>query len=344
MPRLRNEADVRGKIYLLPVVMLCAALLLTGCDTGKGEQNTAAFDENTVFSVGGINVSYPEWTLYVQPVIDETQRMYGDEIWDFVVDDTGKTYAEAFKYEMKDKIAYVKIVCMQAQSMGISLNEDEMIDVNLQTEDYLAQLTEEEMEQQGITPELVRQIYSDNQLAMRVYEHLTLNVDTYIPEDDVRYMVLQYITILKYRSDNGEEQEPYTEEELEDIYEQAKQLEGRLRTDTQIKELSDLDEEYTVTELIINREELSQKLSDSLADAAFNLSEGEISGLIDTEEAYFILDCVAESHKEMTDAAKIKIIEERQNQVFAKEYAKWEAEAQILVNSAVWDKINPNEF
>ncbi len=338
-----------GRLILL---LVCAALVLqlAGCSAVKklfgGEDEEAAlkieFDEDTLFVIGNRKVSLAEWFLYMQPKAEEMRALYGTEIFDYSLESIDKKMAEALKEEVKSNIVYIKTVCGQAQSLGIALNEDDMIDVNLMVEDYLLELSDmpehdrELFEKLGINEELIRKTYADNQLATKVYEYLTLNVDTTIPEDDVRFMILQYVTFLKYKTGQNDENTEMTEEELEAVKTEAEAFETRVRTDESVTKLSDMGDSVTVSELIIDKAGLEDSLGERIADEAFALKQGQISPLIETEEAFFLLDCISESDTEMTNAAKVKIIEERQATVFDESYAKWEEQTPVYTNEALW--------
>ncbi len=315
---------------------------------GDEEEESApkiSFDSDTLFIVGTQKVSLSEWFLYMQPEAEEMRALYGPQIFDYDLESIDETMAEALKDEVRSNIVYIKTVCGQAESLGIALNEDDMIDVNLMVEDYLLELEDmpahdrELFDELKIGEELIRKTYADNMLATKVYEYLTLNVDTTIPEDDVRFMILQYVTFLKYKTEGNEERTELTEEEIAAVRAEAEALETRARTDEAVTKLSDLGDDVSVSELIMDKKGLEESLGERIADEAFALKKGQISSLIETEDAFFLLDCISESDTEMTNAAKIKIIEERQATVFDESYAKWEAQTPVYTNEALWAEL-----
>ena len=336
------------------MIVLAAVLLVqtAGCSTimklfgGDEEEKEPeiVFDSDTLFIVGRSKVSLAEWFLYMQPEAEEMRALYGTDIFDYRLESIDESMSEALKKEVRDNIVYIKTVCGQAENLGISLNEDDMIDVNLLVEDYLLALSDmpahdrELFDKLGINEELIRKTYADNQLATKVYEYLTLNVDTSIPEDDVRFMILQYVTFLKYKTDQEGEHIELTEEELEAVKAEADATLEKTRGEA-VTKLSDLGDEVSVSELIIDKKGLEDSLGENIANEAFALKKGQISPVIETEEAYFLLDCISESDTEMTNAAKIAIIEERQATVFDESYTKWEEETPVYTNEALWAEL-----
>ena len=336
----------------LAAAMLCAAVMMTalfagGCsrekdDKGQGDisELTTSFLDDTVFTVSDVRVSLTEWYLYALRQIADIEAMYGKDIWDFKVDTEGKTMWDAVKNDIMEQIIYIKIVRARAQELGITINEDDQLNINLQTDEFMSSLSSEMKNKYGITQDIVKAIYTDNVLAMKVYENLTLNIDTNIPDEEVRHMVLEYISVLKYYENDDEEAIFYTDEELAGIKAGAEEYLAAAIANTDITRLAEInDDRYSVVELVADYAELKEKLPDDIPDKAYSLREGEISGLYETEDAYFILDCVVHTDEETTNAARIRIIESRQKALFEEKYSAWEAETVIKINYKVWDAI-----
>lgn len=316
-------------------------VLLAGCGM-TGRESTTALEADTVFTVGNRRVSLPEWYLYALPLARSYERMYGIAIWDYTLDGGG-AMSDAVREEIWRQITYVKIVSDRAAEYDISLNEDEILELNLRTTDYYESLDPDVRDRYGITVDAVRDVYRDNMLAMKVYEELTLNVDMTVPEDDVRHMVLQYVMIPKTYEDKRGNTVEYEEADLAMIREDA-----RLRVDM-LKQMPGVTLEDVVTdnyvpiEIVADREELLQKLPEELAELAYGMADKEISDVYETEDAFFILDCVARTDRDTTDAAKVAVIEERQRVLFEKEYETWEAETLFKYNYPVWDALQMTE-
>ena len=291
----------------------------------------------TLIKVGGLEVSYGEVILYMQSTKNEVETLYGKEVWNCALDKEGTTYVELLKEELKKQIIYTKIICAQAESLGIALTEDELMDVSEYTATYLAKFTKTELDYYGITKEQVESIYRDNLLAMKIYESLTLNVDTDISDEEARHVALEYIFLAKYRIAADGAYVTRTEEELQRLKERAIQLAEEAKTTEDFnafakKHTDDTDE----IELTVGRGEMFE----ALEKVAFGLQEGEVSGLIEAEDGYFILYCKSYQDEEATEQAKIDIILERQQNAFSEKYAQWEEDTTIWVDEVLWEMID----
>jgi len=322
-------------------LILLAVFALTGCGTDEADKPVQIqFEEDTVFIVGDKVVNLAKWNLYALPQYEETDRLYGSSIWDYIVDARGTTMEAAVKGDIKDQIVYTEIVCSQATQIGISLTEEDNMDINLMTAAYMDKLDSTMIERYGIKEEDVREIYADNKLALKVYEYLTLNVDTSTTEKQVRNMVLEYVPILKYYEGDNEEVVMYSDDEIEKQCREALDYLDRVKANPDFTKLSDLtDEVFTPISITADYSTLVDKLSEKIADIAFQMHKGEVNGLYDSPDALFILDCVDPEDEAATNAAKIRIIEARQKEYFAEKYEKWRDETPVRINHEVWDTL-----
>lgn len=350
----------RIKIWAVVCCMFClmAVLSLPGCSTlekltgKKGEKQPETevpteglideLPENVVFTVNSIPVTKGEWNLYALPRAGEITALYGNSIWGYQIDNEGNGFGEAFKEDVLDEIAYTKIVAGRAEEVGVSLNEDDNVEISIETADFLNHLSASQLEEYGITEEIVRTVYSDNILATKVYENITLNIDTNTDEKEVRHMVLQYVMAPKSYEDNSGETARYNEAELEVRRNRFKNLKKYMQENpgTTLKDAA--YEDMTATEIIADYSELCEMLPEDLAGVAFWLRNGEVSDVYETQDAFFIFNCVKMTDDETTNAARIRVLEQREKDCFNSRYEGWKQAAVIEKNEAVWYRLKAN--
>ncbi|MDE7327552.1 MAG: peptidylprolyl isomerase [Lachnospiraceae bacterium] len=356
----RNRRAARKKPIWLFMAGLIAISCLAGCEkltpdlemeaeftptpypTGITQKEVEGMDQEERFSqtllrIGDLKISYGEVVLYMQSTKEEVETLYGKEIWDFVLNDEGRTYAQMLKEELLKQITYTKLVCSQADRLGIALTEDERMNVDEYTDNYIANFSRDELEYYGITRDLVWGIYADNLLATKIYESLTLNIDTDVSDEEARHPVLWYVFIAKYALAEDGSHVPLDEEGLFNVRERAERLAGEAKETPDFygfarENTDDTDE----IEIVIGRGEMYEELE----KIAFGLQQGETSGLIETEDGYFILHCANYMDEDATDQAKTEIIMERQEHAFSDSYAVWEEETSVWVDTVLWDAID----
>ena len=325
------------------ICVMCLGLsLLVSCSKEKKEdvaEEKIDFQKSTVFAVNGEEVSEGEWNLYAIPILDETNVIYGKDIWSYKMDPEGRLFGESLQESIRERIVNVKVVAGQAASLGVKLTEDEKNEISISASEYLDKLSETEKNEYGITEELVEKVYSDNLLATKVYENLTLNVDTSTEETEVRHMVLNYIMQPKTYEDKEGNTCFYEDSEiaanrtgLESIREKAS-----ASKEIHIKDFE--TEKYVVTEIITDLNGLKERLPEDMAGIVFWLRQGEVSRVLESDEAIFLFECVELEDEASTRDARIKIIEQREKEVFSDAFEKWKENVNVVNNPTVWKSI-----
>ena len=329
---------IKGTIkYLLIFFMI---VMHTACAKNETQEPAKTqFREDAVFAVNGIQVTLPEWNLYALPILDETDNLYGKDIWNYKMNTEGKLFGEALQEYIRDKIVNIKVVASKAEGLGISLSGDDRTEISIAAGEYMEKLDEEQQKKYNITKALVEQVYEDNLLATKVYEYLTLNVDTTTDEKDVRFMVLRYIMLPKTYENKSGDQVFYSDEEIATRKAIMESIKSATEKNTKAT-LKDFEsDDIVVTDLIIDYKGLTERLPEDMAGIVFWLRENEISRILESDEAFFIFECVKLSDEDKTKAARIKIIEQREQQVFEEAYLEWKQDIDVENNDPVWKSI-----
>lgn len=334
-------------------VILAVSVLsftFTGCSGTKKETSNSIKTEaqetenaetdlsgEVVLSVGDTEVSYREVLLYMQSYKEEYESLYGEDIWSYTIDNEGNTFESLFKEQLLEEIKYLKTVCAQAQELEITLGEDELLDVDEYTADFMSSFTAEQLEHYKIDKEIVKKIYMDNVLANKIYESLTLNVDTDVSDEEARQMVLQYILVANHTYDEEGNRVEYNEEQLKQAKERADQLREQALTEENFYTLAsaNTDDEDEI-EITAGKGDMMTELE----KVAFSMKQGEISNVIETDMGYFILYCVSELDREATDAVKEELIAKRQEEAFDTRYTEWEKNTKTSLNDELWNSIS----
>ena len=290
-----------------------------------------------LLKVGNTQTSYAEVVLYMRSVKEEVETLYGREIWNYVLDEEGTTYARMLKEELLKQLTYTKVVCAQADALDITLTEDERMDVDELTDNYIANFSSEDMEHYGISRDIVWDIYADNLLATKIYESLTLNVDTDVSDEEARHVTLWYLFIAKYGIAEDGSHTALDENGLQKVRERAELLSAEAAVTDDFYSFARANTDDTdEVEITVGRGEMLEELD----KIAFGLVQDGTSGLIDTEDGYFILHCAQFMDEDATDQAKTDIILERQERAFTESYAVWEAQTDVWVDRVLWEQID----
>lgn len=320
------------------LLLVLAASLLAGCKKDEdGEKKklptSEGFTSDVVMRIGGKDVSYAEANIYLMSMREEVETLYGADIWDFVFTSEGDTYSVLMKKELLQKIIYIKLVCFMADEFDVALDADDILNVNDYTQEYMSGVTEEAVKKYGITEELIRSIYMDNVLAEKIYETITLNADKKYEEEDVLRANFHYIRLSKYYEDLEGNQVAIAGADLETVRAKADKL---LSDAAKAEDFYSFAKEHTddsTVEMTVGKNDLPEKS----AAAAFALKDGEISGVIEEEDGFYIFYCKSARDELATQVAEEALIAKLSQEYFESLYQKWIQNVTIEINQALWD-------
>ena len=81
-----------------------------------------------------------------------------------------------------------------------------------------------------------------------------------------------------------------------------------------------------------------------MEDIAFEMDNGEISSAIKTENGYYFIKCLNKFQKELTEANKTIILQQREKEVFENVYQDFVDHAKFELNQKVWDSIEIDDM
>lgn len=321
------------------VCMLLASL--AGCkkNPGAGENPTGPVDrteymDEAVVTIDGTAVGYREAMLYLQAAKQEYESAYGGEIWQYMLNADGTTLGQWVKNQTLEQIIYVKIVCAQAKRLGIELDSEEKNRVAERTEEYMAKAEYSTLALYGIARKDVEQVYEDTMLAQKIYDSVTLNVDTDISNEEAAQKRLQSLMLKNYHEDELGNHSALTVQELIATLDRFDTLYAEAQETTDFYSLAYANtEDKQYLDIMVGEGDLPEEFS-----AAYYLTEGEAMQ-IRTDGGYYIFYCVSEYDEDATIAKKEELIALRQEEEFKKLYEDWRGEAKIEMNEVIWKAI-----
>lgn len=311
--------------------------------TQSDETNTKELDKEEesikktdarILTVGDIKVPYNEVMVYVLLLKELYETNFTNVIWDYKLD-TGATFGEMAKEEVLNQIIQLKIMTMEAQNLDIVLTDDELIEIENYANEYLAGITEEDRKKYGINYDTVFGVCKDNYLSEKVFDVVTMNVDTSISDEEAKQVTVWQIEVSTVSEDKNGNVIELSDEEKEAALSKAKKLLKKVKKEEDfytfaLSNSDDSQVEYTVGK---------GDKSDEYINAAFALEEGKISKVIEDESGFYILYCVDSFNEDATAQKKEEIISERQDKAFQKMYKEWLQNYKVKIKQEIWDEI-----
>lgn len=328
----------KKKGFLAAVLASCM-LMLTGCGDDWNLNDTrvvftTGLGKEDVFRIDDEVCSLPELMVYLTTTQNQYEQVYGSDIWNVSLD--GVDLEENIKETVLAEVAQIKSMYLLAEKKEITLTDTEEQLVAKAAQEYFFSLNATEQELLGVNQEIIARMYREYLLANKVYHHIIADVNPEISDDEARRITVQHIWMRDYLEDGEGNRIPLSDRERLELYEDA--VEVREMAAEGVQDFEQLASKYsdgdTIT-ITFGKGELET----ALEDVAFQLATGEVSQVIETEQGFYIIKCLSTLDRAETDQNKLKIVEQRRNEAFGKEYDTFVASLARKLNQKLWDSI-----
>ncbi|MBR6642158.1 MAG: SurA N-terminal domain-containing protein [Lachnospiraceae bacterium] len=336
MSKRRNKKkSIWPKILIFVAILVLAAVIFGR--KGEEKEKETVWQEGSMLRIGENQVDYREGMVYLNAVQKDYEQYYGSDIWKYAIDSEGNTMGDIIKEQMLEQMIYIKVVCRKADELGIVLSEEELQQVDRQTEEYMAELQNSSLLLHGVNEDIVRRIYSDNLLARKTFEAITLNVDTDIPDEEAAQHKFYTIAIRNFKINSSGNRVSYEGTEQEELRARVESLRKQgVETEDFYKLAAANTEDSTMLEITAGKGDFPKEYEDTV----LALTENQVSEVIETTDYYYIFYCVTDFDVDATHAKKEEIIADRQEKEFQTRYKEWRGTTHIEVNEEIWDALD----
>ena len=308
----------RKKTIVIIAVFLVVALLITGYIrffNGKPVYFTMGMKDDELIKTTGQKVTYTcEAEILMSDVKKEYEEMFGNSIWKENVGDAD--FESYIKDQIKSKLMRVKAMNAKAKEKGVVLGRDEKDSVSKAVDAYYNGLSETQISNTGITKKKLSDMFTEFAIAKKLYSDITSEMDIEVSADEARVIDIQYIV-----SDS--------EEDINKAY----NLVNSGSSFFAVAKEYNADGEY---EYELKRGEMDA----AFEKAAFNLSTGEMSSIVESAGRYYIIRCTSDNDKAKTEVNKSAILEKRKLEQFNTDFEKYEAGIYMEFNNSEWKKLS----
>ncbi len=324
------------KTRFIVVLFICLCLSVCGC--GKKDGNTkvvltTGFAEDELFRIGESSCSRAEAMVYLTNMQNQYESIYGIKIWERKIGD--ETLEKKVKDVVLARLAQIKTMNLLAGQRGVTLTEQEETLVLAAAGEYFESLNETEISSMGISEEVVQKLYREYALANKVYGEIIEGTNPEISDDEARTVTVSQIFVKTYALNGVGEKIPYTEESRVAAFDKIKNIQKMLREGESFDELAARYSENGQLTVSLRKGEMTPEYE----EVAFELGNEEVSGIIETEDGYYIIKCISTLDREQTDQNKEKIMEQRKEEAFSAIYDEFVLTQIRNLNDELWEQV-----
>ena len=244
------------------------------------------------------------------------EELYTDQIWDTVVDGAGTTFEETLMTQIHDFLKELKTMSRMADEEKVTLSGKERELAKQAAAQYMEEL-KNAGDSSEIDRDVVESLYEDYWKAEKLVETLTESVNLEVSDSEAKVITVDEIVL----SDQDQ-----ADEALKKV-----QTEG---TDF-----------LTVAKEVSEDQEIEKRISrgmrpDAYEQAAYALSTGETSDVIEAEGKYYILRCVNDYDEAATKIRKEEMIREKKNEAFYETYSEYAAKVHLAKDDSLWKNLS----
>ena len=253
-------------------ILLAGMLCLTACG-GSGLQDEA------VMKIDGQEIMRSEYMVYLYTTTKSFLSAAGEDVW--TMDFDGQTADELVEERTISTIQSVIAAKAYAKANDITLSDDQKKEAKAATEQFIAGVSEEDLEKMGVDAETLQPLMEDSYLYTLV--HQTIAEECEVDAEDMEAY---------YQENKAQMQKDYTSLKLQTILQDdEKKAEEAAKRAKKGEDFKALFEEYDVDPTADQGGEMT--LHQNELQAGFGLTDvpekGDIVGPLQIGEGYFIL-------------------------------------------------------
>lgn len=319
----------------LAALLLCGVMatsVFAGCGSVDKETTVATFDGKE------IALAVPNFAARFQQACDDDMYAYyfGGSVWDSDFSGNGVTMEDEVKNGVMDSLFAMYTLEAHMGDYGVTLSEEEYAKIGDTAVAFVNANSKEALEQLGADVATIEEYLRLVTIQAKMREAIIADADTNVSDEEANTSAYSYVTVSKvtYTDADGNSVE-YTEDELVGLSDTVEAF-AAVAQDENLEAAAD-GHGYTVSTGTFTA-------NDEMLDAAVlavlqGLEEGEVSDVIDTENAYYVVRLDAKTDEAATEMNRASIISERQNALYEEVLTAWQETHTWEVEEDVWKAV-----
>lgn len=353
------------KFLVLMLVLVSSMALVAGCSKKDSKEESSKTEDGTVdtgikykkddvaLTVDGEKLTMEEMLYYIysyESQIDYMDQMYqyyfNTGYWDMEIEE-GKTIRQDAKEQAMDTAIRYEVLYKEAIKKDYSLTDEEIAKIKENSAAVIEQMSEEQLALTGFTEEAVTAIQQKWAVTDKYYQDLidSFDIDDKaikegIDKKQYKEYSTEYILVPTGTTDEEGNVTPFSDDEKKAAKEKIEAIYDKVKESKNLQDgITDGDSDVNYTDLSFLPNDENETANKTFMKEAMKLENGEISGIVETEEGYYIIKMVDNNATTSYDEAVDTAIQEAEGARFDQEFEKIKENYKIEINNEVWDKV-----
>lgn len=289
-------------------------LMSSGCSESVTVKWTTGLNAGELFRIENLSCTESQARLFLMNQKSLCEEIFGKNIWDFALEDG--TFNDYMVKQLQEFLSQLKGMALMADERGVTLSVEEKQAASDAAEEYLAELGEEEAAYVNISQEELTALYEEYRQAELLVEDVTAQVRLEISDDEARVMEVQEIVLYKTGTDQDGHPISLTDSEITQLRRTAEKAAEQAASGTVFTSLQEAYSQEPSGSIRISRRDVPAEWESVL----FDLTNGETSGVLETEDMICVIYCVNHYLEPETEENKQVLLEKRRSEEFYQEY------------------------
>lgn len=333
------------KLLCVTAVLALSVSLFTGC-TPKNER--------TLFEYAGQEVKFQEAHIYARIMQYQTEEQYGpyfgDDMWKMQAgtDTSGNaiTMQESVKDGVINQLKQVKVLVAHADDYDVKLTKSEKSELEDNVDSLVkTDIGKKVMKDTEADKDAIMNLYREITLANKVMQTIIEDANVKVSDEEAKTTTVYKLVFTTKKTDSktGKEKNMSDSEKKG----QMKKAQSALSALKAGEGASSVANKFGVSDASGEESYTKGKseLGDKFEEAASKLATNDISGIVQTDDAYVIIKMINPNDTEAMAANKQSLLQEKQQEAYEKVYKKWTKDAdkewddEKSVDQDLWDEV-----
>lgn len=317
-------------------VLLIAATVLTGCSaphTVNGSAEAVSVNGTSV-PLGELNFFLRYQQIYMQSAYG---GLFGENFMNTDITGTGSVYGVTMRDSALDQMEEYYLVEANAEELGVTLSEEDESAIADTVQSFLEANDSKTLKAMTADEATVTHVLELITLQQRVHEYFGTTIDTNVDPEEANQKKISYV--LDSTAGTTDEDGNTVELTDEEKAQKKSDMEALLAEVKESGDLSAAAEAYSLTVTPATYGKDDETLDENVYAAAEQLSDGEYSDVIESDNGYYVVYMESTSDADATQNKIDSIISDRTDEAYSAWIDPLKEAAEINVNDKNVEKL-----